>query len=265
MSKIVSTPSNLDLFTEALDAARRINLEEIIDDKGLPVGFRPTIAFTVVIERVQYARKIGTPICLMTGAHGAGKTTALRYIARVQGLKYWQCKPKYEARHVLSDIAQSLGISAGQGWRMQTSIVVEQLRDEPECIIFDEAQRFDYDALDLLKYLGDETGSTFVLAASPSLEERIKRWPDIDSRCGVKARVAAMSLEEFITLFSPDGYSTEALTEMHKVTHGVYRRMHYLLAHLEEAFAASRAKGHNVSVASITPAHVRKLSEKVLS
>lgn len=248
-----------DPFMALIDGTRRINLAEVeVDDRGLPLGFRMTATFSTVIERVEYARKINAPLALVTGAHGAGKTTALRYYAQQEGVLYWVCKPKYLAKHVLADIAMSLGISTGVGWSMQTSIVVSQLRERPLVFLLDEAQRLDYDACDLLKYLADESGSTFVLAASPSLEKRIEKWPDIDSRCPVRARVSSMGLEEFSAVFGPDGYRADTLAEIHKVTKGIYRNMHYFTRHLEE-----RMQGTSLTLASLTPKHVRKLAEKV--
>lgn len=252
----------VEAFASALDRSRRISLDDLVEDThGLPAGFRPTVAFSTVLERVQYARKIRTPLALVTGAHGAGKSTALRFYAQQQGVRYWECPPRYEARHVLADIAQRLGISAGTGWRMQTAVVVEQLREEPGLFLLDEAQRLDYEGCDLLKYIADQSESTFVLAASPSLEQRIRKWPDIDSRCGVKARVSAMTLEEFTHLYAVDGFNAEALAEMHRVSKGIYRNVKYLLAHLFEAM--NEVPGFTPT--KVTPGHVRKLAEKVFS
>lgn len=241
--------------------SQRLSLEHIdIQGKGLPEGFKLNSTFKAIVKHLEYSWRVQAALALVTGAHGAGKSTAIRYFARQQGVLYWECPPKYQAKHILADLAAQLGISTGHSFRMQTSVVVAQLQSDPKLVILDEAQRMDYDAIDQLKYLADNSGSTFVMVASPSLEQRIERWPDISSRCSVKLRVSAISLEEFILLYGVDGFSTATLKEMHKQTGGIYRKITSLLKHLGEAIQSTPG----MTVDSLTPAHIQFVAEQVM-
>lgn len=253
------TKRTLDAFQDNL--SNRLSLSHIdVSDKGLPVGFKLTTTFKEIIQHLEYSWRIQARLALLTGAHGAGKSTAIRFFAQQKGVLNWECAPKYQARDILADLALRLGISVGHGFRMQTSIVVSHLAEDPKLIILDEAQRMDYDAVDQLKYLADNTDCTFVLVASPSLETRIDRWPDISSRCSVRLRVSAISLEEFCELYSPDGFSRPVLTEMHKATGGIYRKIVNLLRHIEEAVESTPG----MTVSALTPSHIQFVVSRVM-
>jgi DNA transposition AAA+ family ATPase len=225
----VSDTLDLTAYLQTIVPRRLVDLQLSYDKDGLPERFKPTTAFRLVVERFHYAREVKAPIALVTGAHGAGKTTALRYIAHHEDVLFWECKPGYQEKHILSDIARKLGISVGDGWAMKTSVTVDHLTASPRTFILDEAQRLNYNGLDLIKYLADQSGSTFVLSSSPSLEKRIDRWPDIASRCNVRLRVTTMSAEEFVELYQTDGFTPEALVELHRLSNGVMRTVQALL------------------------------------
>lgn len=249
-----------DLSLEVEGIAPMLDAWEELDTRELPEGFKLTGTFKLILERLQYALKIKAPLMSLTGAHGVGKTTACRYFAETSGALMWQCKPGTKPKHLLREIARALGIEGGQGWDMQTSIVSAQLAESPRVFLLDEAQRLDYAGLDLLKWLADESGSTFALIASSSLETRISRWPDIDTRCPVKVRVDPLSLSELRSIYESEGYSREALVEIHRQTQGIMRNLNYLMLHLQEAFARSQTVSGPKQLSS---AHVRFLSKKV--
>lgn len=255
----MSDTDTLANFQDTL--SQRLSLSHLdLHAKGLPEGFKMTSTFKEIIQHLRYAWKVQAALALLTGAHGAGKSTAIRYFAQQQGVLYWECPPKYQAKHILADLAAKLGISVGHSFRMQTSVVVAQLQSDPKLIILDEAQRMDYEAIDQLKYLADNSGSTFVMVASPSLEQRIERWPDISSRCSVKLRVSAIPLDEFIGLYQPDGFTPATLKEMHKVTGGIYRKISSLLRHLQEAIETTPG----MSLDQLTPAHIQFVVGQVM-
>jgi DNA transposition AAA+ family ATPase len=255
---------SLDRFLAELRPRRLVDLSEI-DDSALPPNFKPTRAFRMVVDRYSYAKSVTAPLALVTGAHGAGKTTALKYISHHDDALLWECRPSYQAKHLLRDIAEKLGINAGTGWQMQTSIVVDQLTSAPRMFILDEAQRLNYEGMDLLKYLADQSGSTFFLSASPSLEKRIERWPDIASRCSVRVRVSTMKHEEFVELYQNDGFTLEALTEIHRLTSGVMRTVQALLREVDEHVTAyNQRSGEERARGDLQPGHIRLIAEKVV-
>lgn len=245
-----------------MDAGRTLGIdlkEADLSDTPLPKNFKLTSNFRQIVSLVQLAWSLGDTFCLVTGANGSGKSTAAKYLARQEGVLFVHTPPKCQPKHVVDELAQRLGVNAGSGWRTQTGVVIDQLQQDPKLVIFDEAQRLDYDCLDTLKYIGDESGSTFALIANANLERIIQRNPDIDSRVGTRVRVGSMTLEEFVTLYQADGYGDDVLSEMHKLTSGIYRRIDRLLNKLLVAMAE----------ASLTPAqlqvqHLRHLAKEVL-
>jgi DNA transposition AAA+ family ATPase len=226
-----------------------------------------TEALLTISHRITQARKLRVPLALITGSHGVGKSTSLREYANTEGLLMWEARPGYQAKHVLSDLAEKLGLSAGTGWRMQTSIVAESLAADPRCVILDEAQRLDYNGFDLLKYLADSSGSTFVLAASPSLEKRIDRWQDIASRCPVRVRVAPMSAEEFVRLYDDSQFAKDTLAAIHEVTAGVLRKAQWLILHIDDAININLQANPNADISRgrVLPEHVKSIAREVLS
>ena len=256
----MSIPKNeiaIQEFTSLIEKMRKINLHEI-DSRILPKSFKPTKVFSLILERISYARKIKAPLMIIAGANGAGKSSAARYFANSEGVPMGEVVSGTQPKHLLSNICKQLAIDPGAGWMMQVETLTRQLKDAPRTIIFDEAQRLNYESFDLLKYLADNSGGTFVLIGSASMISRIERWPDIDSRCPVKVRVEAMDLTEFSNLYQMDGYSDKALAEIHAQTKGVMRNIHYLLAHIEEALQESK-----ITKSQITSAHIQRLAEQV--
>lgn len=241
---------------------RRVDLTAYEDSTS---DLLPTSTMETIFYRIDQARKLRVPLALVTGSHGVGKTTSLREYASVANLLMWECRPGYQARHVLSDVAERMGISAGHGWRTQTSIIAEQLRAHPRTIILDEAQRMNYDGFDLLKYLADTGQSTFVLSASPSLERRIDKWQDIASRCPVRVRLAPMTAAEFAELHDDSGFGRDTLIAIHEASAGILRRAQWLMLHVDEAIEVNRADDEAISRTSVHPQHIRAIAEEVLS
>ena len=255
----------LDTFFQNLPTRRRVDLSTLEDTAGLPPNFKATKAFDLIIDRIAYARRVRAPLALVTGAHGAGKTSAFKYYAHHEDVVYWECRAGYQAKHVLADIAEELAISTGQGWRTQTSIITEQLATYPRTFLLDEAQRLNYESLDLLKYIADNSGSTFILSASPSLEKRIDRWPDIASRCVVRVHVGAMELAEFFELYQADGFALEVLSEMHRLTKGVMRTLQHLITLIDEEIHEynQRTRQHK-GRGDLQVGHIRAIAQGVI-
>lgn len=256
----------LDRFMEELrlEAARPIDLSSIEDDKGLPDQFKSTTAFRLIVDRLHYAREVRAPLALVTGTHGAGKTTALRYYAHHNDVLIWECPPAYHEKLLMKDLAKRLGISAGVSWGEQSSIIAEQLASSPRTFLLDEAQRLNYHGMDLLKYLADASGSTFILSASPSLEKRINRWDDISSRCPVRVRVSTLSIEEFVELYQNEGFSEASLLELHRLSGGVMRVLRAILREIDIQLGLYNERTQRPAKRSnLSPAHIRIFAKRV--
>lgn len=254
----MTKPDNSALI--AVGMAVGLSLAEAdLTDTRLPANFKLTSNFKEIVSKIQMAWTLGDTFCLITGANGCGKSTAVRFMSQQEGTLLLHVPPKMQPRHLVDRLAEVLGVSAGRGWAVQTSVVIAQLREDPKLIILDEAQRADYDCLDTLKYIGDESGCTFVLVANANLERIIDRNPDIGSRVGTRVRVGSMTLEEFLNLYSQDGFQDDVLSEMHKLTSGVYRRIDRLITKLQAAMMDA-----NLSPEAVQVGHVRHLAREVL-
>lgn len=257
-------PLDIDAFIESIRHSQKLDLSDLTD-RDLPPKFKSTSTFQTVISTIDRARKLGAALALITGTHGAGKSTAVRVYGRKEPIKSWECRPGYHERHLMRDIISELGISAGDGWFEQSSIVADQMKANPRTIVLDEAQRLNYAGLDLLKYLADASTSTFVLIASPSLEKRIDRWADIKTRCTVRAHVSDMGAKEFVNLYKADGYRDDALVELHKLSKGVMRTIAAIMRQidLEIEFHNTRTQ-RKLEHKSLTVPLVRRIAKKVV-
>jgi DNA transposition AAA+ family ATPase len=243
-------------FTRMIENMQHVNLEDI-DSSILPKDFKPTKAFGICLDGMKRGLKRNAPLIAIGGTNGAGKSSACRYFAHTEGLLMTEVATGVQPKHLLNMLCKTLGIDQGTGWMMQVEIVLGHLRQSPRTMILDEAQRLSYDSFDLLKYLGDNSGSVFVLVGSASMLTRIERWPDIDSRCPVKIKVEPLEIDEFIGLYSPDGFQEEALAEIHHQCKGIMRNVVWLLVHIEDALSKSK-----ITKSELTPAHIRSLAIK---
>lgn len=252
-----------ELLAEAV-AAPSITLPPPAPPEPEPAA--PTVlgtpAVRLVVNRIAYAVKRRSPLCVVAGEHGGGKTTAATLYANSNPRAlYWQAPPEYNAREIVADLCEKLGIRTGEAWRVRTSVLVTHLKEHPHTILIDEAQRLDYRALDMIKYVADSAGVTFVLLGSPWLDRVIDRHTDIASRAWVRVRVKPIELDAFTALYEPMGYSKKVLKAAHEATKGVMRSIVALFDHLDEGVASVPG----MTRADLTPEHVRAVADEVLS
>lgn len=259
----MKTPTDDPIITQALSEPT-ITLPPALPERDTPTSkaVLSTPAVRLIVNRIAYAVRRGSPLCVVAGEHGAGKTTAARlYASNDSRALYWQVPPEYSAREIVADLCQRLGIVAGEAWRVRTGVLIDHLRDHPRRILLDEAQRLDYRALDMLKYIADSAGVTIVLLGSPWLDRVIDRHTDIASRAWVRVRVQPIDLAAFVELYKGHGYSQKTLKAVHDVTRGVMRSIVALLDHLDEGLRGTPG----MTRADLTPDHVRGVAAEVLA
>lgn len=256
-----TAPPGPDLVAQAT-AEPAVNLAPAPREEAPAPTILGTPAVRLVVNRIAYAVKRGSPLCVVAGEHGAGKTTAATLYARSNPRAlYWQVPPEYNAREIVADLCERLGIRAGEAWRVRTSVLTTYLKEHPHVVLLDEAQRLDYRALDMLKYIADSAGVTIVLLGSPWLDRVIDRHTDIASRAWVRVRVQPIELEAFRELYAPLGYTPKTLKAVHEATRGVMRSIVALFDHLDEGLQSVPG----MTRSDLTPDHVRGVADEVLS
>lgn len=263
----VKKQAELEQFiSDAIERRRLVDLSRIAESDELPKDFKRTKTFDQIVEAIRLGRRIEASLVLIHGVNGGGKTTALKAIAAVApDTHYWEVPSGLQPKHLLRDILAQLPVQTGEGWRLQTSVAIDYLSGNPQTFLLDEAQRLDYSSLDLLKYLADNSGSMFVLAASPSLARRIEKWPDIASRCPVRLRIEPISLEEFVELYQAEGWSLEVLREIHRISGGVMRVARSLFLVLDDYLTEAREAGQrDITRAVFRPHHVAVIAKGVV-
>ncbi|GGO24922.1 AAA family ATPase [Deinococcus humi] len=253
----------------AKNAELQADIEPVIDLKLVPVETpapAPTVystpAVRLVLSRIDYAVKIHSPLCVISGEHGGGKSTAAKLYAQSNPRAlYWEVPPEYDAREVVADLCQRLRISAGEAWRVRTSVLIQHLKQQSFVILLDESQRLNYRAMDVLKYIADQSQTTVVMLGSPWLDRMVDRHSDIASRAWVRGRVQPIELTDLAGLLGSQGYNPKTLAAVHGATGGVMRRIMALLDHLDEGLK----RAPDMTRADLTPEHVRKVASEVLS
>lgn len=76
---------------------------------------RPTPAVGLILRRIQYAVQTRSPLCIVTGVHGSGKSTAASvYAEQNSRALHWEARPEYNSREIVADLCEHLGIRAGE-------------------------------------------------------------------------------------------------------------------------------------------------------
>lgn len=232
-------------------------LPEMDDD----VQFIPTSQAKIILARVDLARKEKFNFGLIYGPAGSGKTTTVKWYAEKHGGHYIRAYPNFDASNILESIANAMRITKVKNYRSMISMVEDVLRTKGGALfVIDEAQLATRNALEVMKYISDETGATFILLTTGEFVGGIRRWRDIESRIGVTASISALSLEEFYLLYSESGFSREVLEQIHKFSGGVMRDVLRLIRQIDHIISLNSDK---LARAAITPRLVKAGADKL--
>lgn len=240
------------LLAENLDDAL---LEEVAED------FIFTSAARTIVSRLDAARRNRYPFVLVSGPAGSGKSMTVREYARDKDVGYIRCYPDFGPGELLREVVAYLGMNEVSSWRLRLSMVSAALKQRYRMIVLDEAQLLSRKALEAAKYLADEAGCTFVLVMTDEFVGQLRGWRDIDSRTGVAAAIAPLSLDEFRATFAASEFNEAALDELHTLTGGVMRDIARLMRLIDEFCQINQAAG--LSRTQMLPRHVRLVAEKL--
>lgn len=259
-----TAPGGLDLTPDGVSAMIANLLESELMGVTLPDDtgdFVPTQASRIILARLRVAVQEGFPIALVHGPAGAGKTITTKWFVE-NGQHVWlRAHPEYSPPSLLDDLAVSLRMTRVRQFRALIGMVRDALSLQPRVIAIDEAQLMGRETLETLKYLADETGSTFILVTTDEFVSTIRRWRDIESRVGVVAGVGPMQRKEFMELYAESGFQKDALEEIHTLAGGIMRDILRLVKQVDHLVRLNADRG--LTRAAFTGKQVRAAAQKL--
>ena len=174
------------------------------------VTFYPEMHNTVEVLFTCYYAHRHNDLTLVSGAAGAGKTTALHhYEENNAGVIFVTANAcTTSATAVLSLICQKLGKQAPARKAALMNVLVEQLTSSNRLIIIDEADHLSFDALQAVRNLNDLAGVGIVLAGNDKIYRQMLagrrnyEFDQIRTRIGVRQKVTNdYKVEEMQAIF----------------------------------------------------------------
>lgn len=151
-----------------------------------------------ITTALAYAKANGDMVAVY-GSPGVGKTTAIRYFARMYP-HVWVATITPACAAVvpaLEEVSEAVGLrEASAGARRLTRAIQARVRDVGGCIVIDEAQHLSTSAVEELRAIHDATGVGLALVGNELSYTRLTgghsaRFAQIYSRLGLRMHVAA--------------------------------------------------------------------------
>jgi len=238
---------------------------DVLDDE---TDFVQTRATRIIAARLRDAVEDEFPFALVTGPAGCSKTVTCKHFLRYVREQWPQlntawihAQPNYEPSALLEALALNLYITRTRRFRDLLHTVHTQLSAKRMVAVVDEAQRMPRESFEVLKYLADETSSTFILICTEDFAPQIRRWRDIESRIGVVAEAEPVSPEELIEMPMLAGLPKASRQKVYELTGGVMRDVLRLVKQIDRTIARNADKG--LSRANFTAKAVVAVAQKL--
>jgi len=241
-------PEDVDTIVEEWLASE---YGDVLDDE---TDFVQTRATRIIAARLRDAVEDEFPTC----------RHFLRYVREQwpQLNTAWiHAQPNYEPSALLEALALNLYITRTRRFRDLLHTVHTQLSAKRMVAVVDEAQRMPRESFEVLKYLADETNSTFILVCTEDFAPQIRRWRDIESRIGVVAEAEPVSPEELIEMPMLAGLPKASRQKIYELTGGVMRDVLRLVKQIDRTIARNADKG--LSRANFTAKAVVAVAQKL--
>lgn len=220
-----------------------------------------TPAYVKIMQGIDAARAVNECVfCAVLGSAGLGKTTACRdYADAHEDTIFIESAPRQTPTEVIRQLGHALGMGLPQRRLSALQTLSQHLSmGGMKIIIMDEAQRLNYQVLDVLKYIGSQSGTMFVLIAHDDLVAQVKRYPDISSRVRYVIRVSGIKSAD-LRKFYRDEFAPDVLAEMARITAGNMRVIASLIMTMRRVVAQIR----EIDVAKLTDAQHEELKNQL--
>ena len=178
-------------------------------------------------------------LILIIGDPGVGKTVGSRICSRdCDRRPVYLAMPAPELlkpRGLLGLLGEPVGISFDLHCpRYEAAqMLARDSLDRPRIFILDDAHAMAKGGLlDVIRWLHDTGGHTFVLVGPPALERALLDRRDLAGRVALRHQLRLPTVDEIAPLF--EGFSSEAIDEIHRETAGRMRQVMALRKWLEE-------------------------------
>jgi DNA transposition AAA+ family ATPase len=177
-------------------------------------------------------------LVVAVGDAGTGKTIGARIFCMEHKSHpvYVRIPPKgfITARALLHLIGEPIGLTTDLRTRYD---VARRLADEslrrPRVFVLDEAQGMcGGDALEIIRWLHDEGGHTFILVGAPALDQPFRDHRQFASRVALRHQLRLPTVEEIAPIF--DDFPPEAIQQVYEETGGRMREIMTLRRRLDD-------------------------------
>lgn len=197
--------------------------------------------FNVAIGTLESMDNGEQGFALIYGQAGRGKTeTALTYHTRNGGV-FLRVRQGWTQNAFLTGLAGKMNLSPARSAAACKDKIIDRLRDEPQTIYVDEADRLHVDRIEDLRDIHDETGSPIVLIGERELHGLLGERRRIWSRVKQVVEFEPVA-EEDVAILAADAANLDikidACSLIVKKADGDFRLVWTLLAGLEKTARA---------------------------
>ena len=150
-----------------------LQIQKERDNAPKSINFKMTRAAKIVFDTIRLAHVMNEMTVIVSRA-GYGKTMAIKqYVARNRDAVLIEARPSQQTYALVYELGKKLTVSIRNDSDMIFQRIVTKLQISPKVLIFDEAQLYNYRALEMIRRIHDVSGCGVVLAGSYRLYDQM--------------------------------------------------------------------------------------------
>jgi DNA transposition AAA+ family ATPase len=187
---------------------------------------------------------------LVLGSPGAGKTTAVTFLANQTNCAVVECSPCWTLSSMLRSIAHELSMPDARSNQEFLELIAKQLRQTRRGIVFDETDERLFQGgakhrvlIDAVRALYDRSNVPFIFVGYQETARTIRALPQLEGRISQQADFQPLDLQDtqkFIELYKRVVFAPELVEALHAATQG---RPRQTVTAIEAVNNAARERG----------------------